>query len=294
MKIFRSYGTGIKQASSQGKMVLILWVFSLLLTSVVYFMGAGYFSAALGQSELARSLLEKSDTGLFLELLIYNPTPLGMMIKVMAVLAFLYYWVSLFLTGGILHVLLSPSDIAGNELRRPRFATAFFQGAGRYFGRFFRLEVCSLILWAGFIVFQFVFNAAAKPLTSDGANEKMFYYMFWVRVALSLILIFFIHMVLDYARIIIVRTEANRVMRALWDAWRFVFRRLFGTLALYYILLITGVIIFLVYWGIHSRIPTGSLFPIWLAFFVGQLFVISRGWLKIAFQSAQLEFYGRS
>ncbi len=294
MKIFRSYGTGIKQASAQGKMVLILWLFSLLLTSVIYFMSAGYFAGALGQSALAENLLEKFDTGLFLEMLIHNPTPLAIMIKVMAVLAFLYYGLSLFLTGGILHVLLSPSEIAGNELRRRRLAPAFFQGAGRYFGRFFRLEICSLILWAGFIVFQFVFNAAAKPLTSDGANEKMLYYMFWVRVGLSLILIFFIHMVLDYARIIIVRTEASRVLRSLWDAWRFVFKRLFRTMALYYILLITGGIIFLIYWGIHSRLPGGSLFPIWLAFFVGQIFILSRGWLKIAFQSAQLEFYDRS
>jgi hypothetical protein len=294
MKILKSYSTGIIRASSQGKMILVLWAFSLLFASVVYFMGAGYFAGALGQSELAESLLQEFDAGLFLEMLVHNQAPVGMMFKIIVVLAFLYYWVSIFLTGGILHVLLSPSESVGNELRRPRFAPAFFQGAGRYFGRLFRLEVCSLILWAGFIVFQLVFNAAAKPLTSDGANEKMFYYMFWVRVGLSLILIFFIHMVLDYARIIIVRTEANRVMRALWDAWRFIFKRLFGTLALYYVLLITGGVVFLVYWGIHSRIPSGSSFTIWLAFLVGQIFIISRGWLKIAFQSAQLTFYGQN
>jgi hypothetical protein len=294
MKILKSYGTGIKQASSQGKMVLVLWVFSLLFTSVVYFMGAGYFAGALGRSELAENLLQKFDAGLFLEMLVHNQAPLGMMFKVMAVLAFLYYWVSLFLTGGILHVLLSPGESVGNGLLHRRFAPVFFQGAGRYFGRFFRLEVCSLILWAAFIVFQLVFSLAAKPLTSDGTNEKMMYYVFWVRVAFSLALVFFIHMILDYARIIIVRTDTGRVLRSLWDAWQFVFKRFFGTLALYYILLITAGIIFLVYWGIHSWIPAGSLFPIWLAFLVGQLFVISRGWLKIAFQSAQLTFYGRS
>lgn len=108
--------------------------------------------------------------------------------------AFLYYWVSIFLTGGILHVLLSPNESMGNEPRRRRFAPAFFQGAGRYFGRFFRLEVYSLILWVGFFFFQLVFNLAAKPFTSDGTNEKMLYYVFWVRVGLSLALIFLIRM----------------------------------------------------------------------------------------------------
>jgi len=294
MKILKSYSLGIRQASSQGKMVLVLWVFSLLFAAVVYFVGAGYFAGALGQSELAGNLLKQFDTGLFLEMLVHNQAPLGMIFKVIVVLAFLYYWVSIFLTGGILHVLLSPNESMGNEPRRRRFASAFFQGAGRYFGRFFRLEVYSLILWVGFFFFQLVFNLAAKPFTSDGTNEKMLYYVFWVRVGLSLALIFLIRMILDYARIIIVRADTGRVLRSLWDSVRFVFKRLFRTLALYYILLITGAVIFLVYWGIHSRVSTGSLAKIWLAFFIGQVFVMSRGWLKIGFQAAQITFYDRA
>ena len=292
MKILKSYGLGIKRASSQGKMVLVLWAFSLMFAAVVYFAGRGYFVDALGQSVLAETL-KQFDAGFFLEMLTHNAAPVGLMIKVMVVLAFIYYWVSIFLNGGVLRILLSGNASTGDEPGRRRLAPAFFQGVGRYFGRFFRLEVYSLILWVVFLLFQWVIWLVAGPLTSDGTNEKMMYYVFWVWLGLSLALVFFIHMILDYARIVIVRADTNRVWHSLWEAVRFVFKRLFGTLALYYILLITGLAVFLVYWGIHSRISTSSPATIWLAFLIGQVFIMSRAWLKIAFQAAQLSFYGR-
>ncbi len=292
MNILKSYGSGIRKASSQGKMVFVLWAFNLLLGAVVYFVGRGYFADALGQSAL-EGALKRFDTGLFLEMLIHNGAPLSMMFKLLLLLAFLYYWISIFLTGGILHVLFSAGEAAGNEQGRRRFTPAFFQGAGRYFGRFFRLEVYSLVLWVMFLLFQWIAWIAAGPLTSDMTNEKMMVYTFWAWLGLSLALVLFIRMILDYARIIIVRTDTGRVWRSLWGAAGFVIRRLFGTLALYYLLLITGVVIFLVYWGVHSRVSTGSLAALWLAFLIGQVFVISRGWLKIAFQASQLSYYGR-
>jgi hypothetical protein len=291
MKVPKSYVLGIKQSSEQGKMILVLWMFNLLFAALVYFVGSGFFARALGGSGLAESL-RQFDAGLFLEMLVHNQAPVGTVFKVIIMLAFLYFWLSIFLTGGILHVLLSANAPAEDEPRRQRFAGAFFQGAGRYFGRFFRLEFYSLILWAVFFLFQLIFRLVAKPLTANGTNEKMLYYIFWARVVLSLVLIFFIRMILDYARIIIARADTGRVWRSLREAGRFVFKRLTGTLALYYILLITGLVIFLVYWGIHSGISTGSLATIWLVFFIGQVFIMSRVWLKIACQAAQLIFYG--
>ncbi|MBN2408686.1 MAG: hypothetical protein JXE07_03025 [Candidatus Aminicenantes bacterium] len=292
MKILKSYGLGIKKASSQGKMVLVLWAFSLVFAAVVYLVGRGYFANALGQSALGETL-KRFDTGLFLEMLTHHGAPLGMMFKLIVLLAFVYFWVSIFLAGGILHVLLSANESAAQEPGRRRFGAVFFQGVGRYFGRFFRLEIYSLILWVGFFIFQWILWLLAGTLTAQGSNEKMIFYVFWTWLALSLILVFFIRMILDYARIIIAWTDTRRVWRSLWEATGFVFKRLFGTTALYYLLFITGVVIFLVYWGIHSRIPTDFLGAIWLAFLIGQIFILSRGWLRIAFLAAQLSYYGR-
>lgn len=292
MKILKSYGLGIKKASSQGKMVLVLWAFSLVFAAIVYFVGRGYFANALGQSALGETL-RRFDTGLFLEMLIHNGAPLGTLFKLIMLMACMYSLVAIFLSGGILHVLLSADEPAANEPVRRRFGAVFFQGAGRYFGRFFRLEIYSLILWVGFFIFQWILWLLAGTLTAQGSNEKMIFYVFWVWLAIDLILVFFVRMILDYARIVIAWTDTRRVWRSLWEAVGFVFKRLFGTLSLYYLLLVTGAVIFLVYWGIHSRISTTSLAAIWLAFLVGQAFILSRGWLRIAFLAAQLGYYSR-
>ncbi len=291
MKVLPSYGSGIRRASSHGKMVLVLWAFNLLFGAAVYFVGRGYFANALGESALGETL-RRFDTALFLEMLIHNGAALGTLFKVILVLAFLYFWVSIFLAGGILHVLLRGGEASG-EASRPRLAPSFFQGAGRYFGRFFRLGIYSLLLWLAFLIVQWILSIVAGTLTADWSNEKMIYYVAWAWLAVSLVFVFFIRMILDYARIIIVREDTARVWRSLWAGVRFVFKRFFGTLALYYLLLITGAVIFLVYWGIHSRVPTDSVGAIWLAFLIGQAFIVSRGWLKVAFLAAQLNFYGR-
>ena len=174
MKVLPSYGSGVRKASSHGKMVLLLWAFNLLFAAAAYFVGRGYFANALGQSALGETL-RRFDAALFLEMLIHNGAPLGTLFKVILALAFLYFWVSVFLTGGILHVLLSRVDAGGDERGRQRLAPAFFHGAGRYFGRFFRLAVYSLLLWLGFLIVQWILSLIAGPLTADWSNEKMIY-----------------------------------------------------------------------------------------------------------------------
>jgi hypothetical protein len=55
--------------------------------------------------------------------------------------------------------------------------------------------------------------------------------------------------------------------------------------------LLTGLAIFGIYWVVQKMVPTQTLLPILIAFLIGQIFILSRGWLKIALQAAQLHFY---
>jgi hypothetical protein len=291
MHVLKSYYTGIKQASGRGKMVALLWILNLLFAAVVYRMAATYFSQAFGVSAIAEDLLHRFDTALFMEMLVHSTGPQAMMLKVMGFLSFLYFWVSLFLTGGILQVLSASARHEGDESPNRRFAAQFFQGAGKYFGRFFRLAFYSLFLWVALLVFQYLLYVAAKFLTGDWTDEKMMFILFWIWAGLGLVQFFFISMVLDYARISIVLADSRHVLRALFASLGFVFKRLLRTSTLYAMLLFTGLAIFLLYWAIHSTIPARSTGSIWLAFAIGQIFILSRGWLKIAFQAAQLEFY---
>ncbi|MGB6865800.1 MAG: hypothetical protein WBE11_08905, partial [Candidatus Aminicenantaceae bacterium] len=218
MKVLSSFGNGIKRAFLEPKMVVVLWLVNFVSASVIYFLFSGYLSDVIGNRLVAANFLKGFDFETFFELIIHEGEAWHWIFYVAFILAFLYYWVSLFLHGGIL-VMLKARGITGElKGRDPRFAPAFFQGAGKYFGRFFRLTIYSLLVWLGFGVFYFVLNLALKLLESGGTNEQAIFYLFWVRVVIILFLYFLARMICDYARIWIVAEDSKAVFGSLIQA----------------------------------------------------------------------------
>jgi hypothetical protein len=291
MSVLRSYGNGVKRAFLEIKMVTVLWLVNFMSASVIYFMVSKYLGDKIGNRLVASNFLEKFDFMTFFELLTHEGQGLSWILYTALILAFMYYWVSLFLHGGILFVLKSRGLIGSAENGKMRFAPMFFQGAGKLFGRFFRLTIYSLLLWVSFGAFYFILNLVLKPLEAGGTNEQAMFYLFWVRAGIILFLYFLIRMIGDYARIQIVVEDSRAVFKSLIQAIGFVFRNLIKTLLLYYSMLITGAVIFGVYWIVQKMVPTQTLLPILIAFLIGQIFILSRGWLKIALQAAQLHFF---
>jgi hypothetical protein len=288
MKVLSSYGNGIKRAFLEPKMVVVLWLVNFVFASVIYFLFSGYLSDVIGNRLVAANFLKGFDFETFFELIIHEGEAWHWILYIAFILAFLYYWVSLFLHGGILSVLKGRGITGEMESRGLRFAPAFFQGAGKYFGRFFRLIIYSLLVWICFGLVYFVLNLVMKPLTSGGTNEPVIFYLFWVRVVIILFLYYLIRVICDYARIRIVAEDSKAVFGSLIYAFKFVFRNFFKTLILYYLMLITGLAIFGVYWLVQKMVPAHALLSILIAFLIGQIFILSRGWLKVALQAAQL------
>jgi len=248
-------------------------------------------SKAIGKSLIAESLQEKFDYNFLFEFLTYHGQSIRTIFSVAVFLIIIYFLISIFLYGGILFSLAHSQRANDVEKSKVRFAPIFFQGAGKFFGRFFRLSIYSLILWIIFIIFIFLLTGVSWVLTASGTNEQMAFYLFLVEIGIGFFLLFLIKMILDYTRIKIVTEDSRYVFRSLLKIIKFVFQRLGKTLGLYYLLIVTGVILFGIYWVLKLIIPSYSLLTIIITFIVYQLFIASRGWLKIAFQAAQLIFY---
>ena len=291
MKILKSYGYGVKRAVLEPKMIFVLWLINILFSSVIFFLFLKYLTAALGNSPAAEGLLKKFDFNIFFELIIHKGGPLQTIFYAAFILACLFFLVSIFLNGGILSVLISSHRSSEDQGEGRRFSRVFFQGAGQFFGRFFRLCIYSLILWIAVVLIHLLLNFALKPLTADGTNEKLMFYLILIQVAVGVFFVFLVHMILDYACIKIVIEDSRSVFRSLFQMTGFVFRRFGKTLALYYLLIMTGAGLCVIHWFIQKSIQTSSFLPILVAFTVGQVFILSRGWLKIAFQAAQLDYY---
>jgi hypothetical protein len=288
MNLWKSYFQGIKDAL-RPKMVFILWLVNFLFASVLYFLISGFLSDSLSWSSAAKTLMKKGDFKVIQDLLFHYRGEISTIFSVGIILFLFYYLASLFLRGGVLYSLRESME-SNPEERKERFASLFFKGAGQFFGRFFRLMIYSFVFWAGFVLINVLFHFIAGILTNQGANEKMFVIMFWARLAVFLFFYFFVLMVLDYARIKIVLKNSRKVFKSMFWALGFVLKKLGRTLALYYILVVTGVLIAFVYWMFDSLITRQTLAMVILAFLLGQVFIFARSWLIVAFQAAQMRF----
>lgn len=291
MKVLKSYENGIKEAIQQPKMIAVLWLINFIFGSVIFFLIFGRLSKAVGKSLIAEDLHKRFDFNFLFEFLTYHGESIRAIFSAAFFLIMIYFLISIFLYGGILLSLVHSQKTNDVEKSNVQFAQTFFQGGGKFFGRYFRLSIYSLILWIIFIIFIVLLILVGRFLTAKGANEQLAFYLFLAELGIGFFLLFLIKMILDYTRIKIVTEDSRFVFRSLFKIIKFVFQRLGKTLGLYYLLIVTGVILFGIYWVLKLIIPSYSFVTILITFIVYQLFIASRGWLTIAFQAAQLNFY---
>lgn len=290
MRVAKSYAHGIKRATSEGRMLLLLWLFNILFAWGIYLQFSGYLNSILGTRAAGAGFLKSIDFNIVFELLAFNGAALGQIISMAIFLSFLYGFFSIFLSGGILHTLFAgrgPDDASD----RRRLAPLFFQGAGKFFGRFSRLFLYSLVLWAGVVVAMMFLAMVLGPATRGTADEALMFWMFLIAAVVGLFLAFLVKMIIDYARIRIVVDDASAVLGSLFSSIGFVFRRFGKILALYFLFVLTGAALIALYWAVNSGIKTHSRLPILLAFLIGQIFILTRGWVRVGLQAAQMDFF---
>lgn len=55
--------------------------------------------------------------------------------------------------------------------------------------------------------------------------------------------------------------------------------------------MITAAALFAIYWMIQGAIKTHALLPILIAFLIAQIFILSRAWIRIGLQAAQMDYF---
>ncbi len=271
-------------------MVLLLWLINFMFASVIYFLVSGLFNSAVAPHIDADQMIKTLDFSVILDFILANGGSLSTIFSIGLILTIMYFIISHMLYGGILHTLkLKREYESGKE--KTRFMAVFWQGAGKFFFRFLFLTVLSILLWLVFLIINLILTPIGSVLTENGANEPILIYVFIGRVVIALFLIFLIKMIMDYARIMIVVENTSNVIQSFRRAIGFVFRHFGRTLVLFYLILITGLLLFYIGYFLKNLINTTTLTAVIIAFIIGQIIIMIRGWTTIFFQSGQLEFY---
>ena len=234
MNILKAYTTGFKSTGRTWKMTTIIYVIILILGIIITLPFLGELKRNAGNSMAINNLLEGFDYTVFQEFFNEAAMNLGQFVRQGLWIAFLFLFLSILLTGGILHIFSDKSF--------PFSIDRFFSGCTRFFFRFFKLSIYMLVpyLLVSTIVFLIIFLVSAGSISNVGSEKSIFYIVliglcFWL-----LVMIYFV-MIADYARFYLVKYDSSRILRSLWESMKFVSRNIIFTYGLYLFLLVVPV-----------------------------------------------------
>jgi hypothetical protein len=283
MGIFKAIVNGIATTFRKSRLLSLLWVANFVYAAVVVSPLAFIVQKELGHSFLG-SNVRPFDLQWLGEAFLKYQEALPAIGGGLLLSAFLFLALYVFLNGGIIGRLL---DREG----RTTLAT-FFADCGRYFWRFVRLFLISLVfLVLTFGVILRLLSALTSSIIENARTEWTSIILSNLHFLIALLLLSIVHMVFDYARIAVVADEEVKVRRSLSHALKFLRKRFFRAWTLYLLItagFLAGTIVYYAVLGLFAgpTVPMVILGFIWM-----QIYVVFRIWTKTLYFASQAEFY---
>lgn len=198
-------------------------------------------------------------------------------------LTVLYVLISTFLAGAFI----------GTYAKEYRLSfTEFLMEGAKHFGRLFRLSLLSLIIY--YLLFLWLFDWAGNRIpvwTANSPSEMIPFIFYLVKNVLVLFLLSVVTLCFDYAKIRIVVEDRISALIALVAGSRFALKNFRGTYTLYLVLTLVGLVLIVVYAFLQTQLAQETYVSILLAFALGQLYLMTRMWLKASFYASQTSLY---
>jgi hypothetical protein len=283
MAVFKAIGNGIGTAARRPRVLATLWVINIVYALLIVAPGYALIKSDLGHSLFGRGL-QLLDF-LWLGEFVYKYQSMAPALAAWLLVPLLLYLVLyVFLNGGIIGRLLDQES-------RPALP-AFFADCGRYFWRFAKLFLMSLVFYAlAFGVILGLLSRLLKPVLDQARTEWPPFWLAWLRTVVALLLLSLVHMIFDYARILVVTEDGRRVIPALRKALGFLGRRFFRSWSLYLLIgfgFLAGTALYCI---VQELIPASGLFWLGLGILWGQAYILFRLWTKMVYFGAQAEYY---
>jgi len=281
--VFASLSTGLRKAFAGKKFILLILLINLLIA--VLFMGTytGAYQQFFRQRIATEKLAQANLYQYLAEFYKYKSQAVAASRAEIRLGIFLMLFLSIFFAGGMVAFFVS---------REPSFnMRQFLSQSGNYLGRMLRIFLLQLVFLIIAIFIFYWLQKFAKLFLGDYSPFHSRVYWFFANVTITFLILNIFLLWLDYTKIILVSENQNSVLTAMRRALLFFKNHFRGTYFLHlvmWILLIAGVgfQLYIIY-----NIPKSSSGTISLAFFVLQLFVFYRWWMKWSIIGAQYHYF---
>lgn len=235
-----------------------------------------------GFSLMGEKLAGRFDMDFLFEFLKYKSGATSAIIGLI-ILTFILYWIfSLFLSGGAFSLF---------SVGRQYDASLFWSGCAQNFGRFFRLVLYALPIFAILFSLQFLETGFRRLFFGSDPYENIIYWGEWIKVGLRYLGILLFGLVFDYARIYTVLSGERRMRHSIWRGIRFAFKNIGYTFGLTFILFFAGAFILVVYNLIADRLSAPSALIIFTLFLLQQIYMVFRMVLRLTLFSSETVLY---
>jgi hypothetical protein len=194
-----------------------------------------------------------------------------------------YALIWLFMLGGVLDRFAR---------RQRRFVFAPFMAAGaRFFPRLLRLTLVSGVLYWGIYRFARWLFPWIERLTKDVTVERQVLFANLGGACVVVALLGLVNLVFGYAKIALVYEGRRSSLGALLRGARFVVGHSGKAIGLYLVLAVVALLVIALYSLVAPGPGQSSLVGVAFAFLVGQIFLVARLALRLAFFGAQMRLY---
>ena len=284
MKLLHAFLAGIRKALHAWPVTVITFFVQLVMAGIAALLFKSLLSNAFGNSLAPDQFLQGFNFAYVIDLLKKNPGLLQTVFVVVAWMMVINNFLFLFFKGGIIASVQSDNE----NVTLP----VFFEGCGKYLGRFFRLFI---IAAAAALVLVFILGMAAgflyPLLVGDGETEIQILRANGAVATLFMLFFSILFLIADYAQVLTVASDERKIFRAFWTGVKFVFRRFFSAYGLFLLFTLGSILIIVVsvFVGFHYNANSG--FALFGIFLLQQIFMLIRAWWRIASVGGQVELY---
>jgi hypothetical protein len=195
-----------------------------------------------------------------------------------------YLLLTAFLNGGVI-------GIYADE-KRSFTVSRFFSNSGFYFHHFFALLLTAVLVY--FAVYKFLSPAIFRvidQLSSSWMSTRSVWYLNLFGYIILLLVVIFINIVFDYAKIIVVAENKASSWLCIWLAVKFIFKHFLGATGLYFLLAAVAMLLVLFFGFLLDSVNPSGIPTIILVMLLQQTFILAKIWARLNFYGGQFVFY---
>lgn len=280
--IIKSFYSALNDVKNNLRMVVLFYVVNLFFGFLLLLPFRIPMSKMIGHSLLGEKLAGRFDMTMLFEFLTHSREALGSIRIFLIIGPILYMLVAILLSGGALSIFLE---------KRRYAALVFWQKSVQYFGRFLRLGLYMIPVFAVLICVQFVVNGIERLFWGADPYQYISYWGSWIKVLLRYIGFYIGVLILEYARIDAIVRDEKRMRRSLINAIRFVFKNFWKTAGFMVLIVVIGILILVIYNLLADLLSAPNAFIILLLFLLQQLYMFIRMGVLLITYSGLVNLY---